>query len=85
MEAANTLGVLGMYSRAAETVIKSLSDFEPTTRAHAVTSLVNESHYLSFYLRAATCAPSALMLNLTLVPLYLTFSTLRNCPIFISK
>lgn len=40
MESANTLGVLNMYGRAAETVIKRLSDSEPSVRAHAVTSLV---------------------------------------------
>lgn len=40
LEAAQTLGVLEMYPRAAETVVKRLSDLDPTTRAHAVTSLV---------------------------------------------
>ncbi|XP_067941419.1 uncharacterized protein [Watersipora subatra] len=39
LEAANTLGVLEMYTRAAETVVKRLSDLDPTMRAHAVTSL----------------------------------------------
>lgn len=40
LEAAHTLGVLEMYPRAAETVVKRLSDLDPTVRAHAVTSLV---------------------------------------------
>ena len=40
LEAAHTLGVLDMYARAAETVVKRLSNLDPTIRAHAVTSLV---------------------------------------------
>ena len=41
MEAAETLEVLNLYGRAADTVIKRLSDTDPTVRAHAVTSLVS--------------------------------------------
>lgn len=40
MEAAKTLITLNLYARAAEEVIRRLADFDPSVRAHAITSLV---------------------------------------------